>query len=429
MTRRVTAIGLGLLLSAAFSQAQPVLSEQDRADIRSLVARYADALGRCAAGEYAGLFTSDGTFTSDDFRSAKHRELYGPKATLRGRDQLRQLVRTEEFCLDGRARPSASPRSVPMVTIEPSPEGARGSAAIGADGRYDDVYVKTAQGWRFKSRTVTMPSPPGFFTTSDGVRLHYTDTGRGNTLVFIPGWTMSGEIWEPQLRAFGSRYRTVTLDPRAQGASQMTGEGLYLGRRGRDIGELLERLNLSDVVLVGWSMGVREVLTYVGASGTARVAALVFVEGNLWPQGALEPALESLRRMQADRVPFTRDFVKSMYVQPHSDAYLARVTEMSLKTPTDAAAMLMFANAFGSDTDMRPLFGKIDKPVLFVGVPAKKPQGDALKAAVPSARIEYVEGAGHALFVDQAETFNAMLETFAQSVWAPLHAPASASGK
>src|SRR5512138_962224 len=119
MTRRGTAIGLGLLLSAAFSQAQPVLSEQDRADIRSLVARYADALGRCAAGEYAGLFTSDGTFTSDDFRSAKHRELYGPKATLRGRDQLRQLVRTEEFCLDGRARPSASPRSVPMVTIEP----------------------------------------------------------------------------------------------------------------------------------------------------------------------------------------------------------------------------------------------------------------------------------------------------------------------
>ena len=178
----------------------------------------------------------------------------------------------------------------------------------------------------------------------------------------------------------------MTLDPRAQGASEMTGEGLYLGRRGRDIGELLERLNLTDVVLVGWSMGVREVITYVGASGTSRVAALVFVEGNLWPQGALEPALENLRRMQANRRPFTRDFVKSMYVQPQTDAYIDRVTEMSLKTPTDAAAMLMFANAFGNDTDMRPLFGKLNRPVLFVGVPAKKPQGDALKAAVPTAR-------------------------------------------
>ena len=64
-------------------------------------------------------------------------------------------------------------------------------------------------------------------------------------MVFVPGWTMAGDIWEPQLRVFSSRYRTVTLDPRAQGASEMTGEGLYLGRRGRDIGELIEHLNLS----------------------------------------------------------------------------------------------------------------------------------------------------------------------------------------
>jgi microsomal epoxide hydrolase len=227
---------------------------------------------------------------------------------------------------------------------------------------------------------------------------------------------MSGDIWEPQLRAFSPRYRTVTLDPRAQGASEMTGEGLYLGRRGRDITELLEQLNLTDVVLVGWSMGVREVITAVAASGTSRIAALAFVEGNLWPQGTLEPVLESLRRMQADRKPFTRDFVKGMYVQPQTDAYIDRVTEMSLKTPTDAAAMLMFANAFGKDTDMRPLFGKLDRPVLFVGVPSKRPQGDALKAAVPSARIEYVEGAGHALFVDRADKFNALLEDFIRTL-------------
>jgi non-heme chloroperoxidase len=414
---------ISLVAVATWAGAQTTngsLTERDRTEIRRLVARYAQALGSCAADEYANLFTADGTFTSDDFRGAKHREMYGQRATLRGRDQLRELVRTEEFCLDGKPRAAGS-RTAPTVTIHPSPEGARGSAPIGADGRYDDTYVKTAQGWRFKSRSVTMPSPAssssasppdGFFTTSDGVRLHFTDSGRGRTIVFVPGWTMSGEIWEPQLREFSARYRTVTIDPRAQGASEMTGEGLYLGRRGRDVGELLDHLNLSDVVLVGWSMGVREVLTYVGTSGTRRVAALVLVEGNLWPQGALEPVLDNLRRMQADRKPFTRDFVKSMYVQPQTEAYIDRVTEMSLKTPTDAAAMLMFSNAFGKDTDMRPLFGKIDRPVLFVGVPSKKPQGDALKAAVPSARIEYLEGAGHALFVDQAAKFNAMLEDF-----------------
>jgi microsomal epoxide hydrolase len=423
---------LGLLPGGAWAQqsgAVTPLTDQDRAEIRELVARYARALSGCQDTEYASLFTPDGTFTSDDFRGKTHREMYGANGgTLKGRTQIAELVRTEEFCMDGKPRTNAggTNRPVPAVDIKAAPGGAIGSAPIGQGGRYDDVYVKTAEGWRFKSRKVTMPplagaaasstsqSGGGSFTTSDGVRLHYSDTVRGSrTMVFIPGWTMSGEIWEPQIKAFSSKYRVITLDPRAQGASEMTGDGLYLGRRGKDIGELLEHLNLSDVILAGWSMGVREVITYA-ATGTSRIGALGFVEGNLWPQGTLEGQLQSIRNMQADRKGFTRNFVKTMYLQPQSEAYFDKVYEMSMKTPTDAAAVLMLANAFGPDTDMRPLFSKLDKPVLMVGPPSKKPQGEALKAKLPSARIEYLEGAGHALFVDQAEKFNAILEDFVQ---------------
>jgi non-heme chloroperoxidase len=255
-------------------------------------------------------------------------------------------------------------------------------------------------------------APDGFFRTSDGVRLHYLQKGSGRPIVFVPGWTMQGDIWAPQIQAFSSRYRTIALDPRAQGASEMTGEGLYLGRRAQDVGELIEHLGLSDVVLVGWSMGVREVLAYLAHAGTARVGAVALVEGNLWPQGELTDLLQNVRRMQADRVAFTKNFVRTMYVQPQTEAYLDAVTRVSLRTPTDAAAMLMIANAFGSDTDMRGILGKVDRPLLYVGVPSKRPQGEALKERLPSARIEYFEGAGHALFVDQAQKFNALLEDF-----------------
>jgi non-heme chloroperoxidase len=249
-----------------------------------------------------------------------------------------------------------------------------------------------------------------FFTTSDGVRLHYRSKGSGRPIVFVPGWTLPGDIWEPQIREFSTRYRTIALDPRAQGASEMTGEGLFNGRRGRDVRELLDHLNLSDAVLVGWSMGVREVLTSIGQSGTARIGAIALVEGDLWVQGDPASRMDLVRRMQADKKTFTRDFVRGMYVQPQSDAYLDRVTEMSMKTPTSAAATLMVASAVGPDTDMRQYFGKIDKPLLYVGVLAKKAQVEVLKAAVPSARVELLEGAGHALFVDQAQRFNALLD-------------------
>jgi len=250
----------------------------------------------------------------------------------------------------------------------------------------------------------------GYFETSDGVRLRYLSTGTGRPIVFVPGWTMAAEIWEPQIREFSSRYRTIAMDPRAQGKSEMTGEGLFNSRRGRDVRELLEHLNLSDVVLVGWSMGVREVLTSIGESGTSRIAAIALVDGDLWVQGDPAGRMANVRRMMGDRKNFTRDFVKGMYVQPQTQGYLDRVTEMSLKTPTSAAATLMIAAGVGPDTDMRQYFGKIDRPLLYAGVPAKKAQTDVLKAAVPTARIELLDGAGHALFVDQAKRFNALLE-------------------
>lgn len=58
-----------------------------------------------------------------------------------------------------------------------------------------------------------------FFTTSDGVKLHYLVGGAGQIVLFIPGWTMPAEIWQPQLEYFSPDYCVVALDPRSQGSS------------------------------------------------------------------------------------------------------------------------------------------------------------------------------------------------------------------
>lgn len=39
----------------------------------------------------------------------------------------------------------------------------------------------------------------GSFITSDGVKLHYLESGTGPTILFVPGWTMPAEIWQPQI--------------------------------------------------------------------------------------------------------------------------------------------------------------------------------------------------------------------------------------
>src|SRR5580658_5230968 len=89
-------------------------------------------------------------------------------------------------------------------------------------------------------------SGQGFFTTSDHVKLHYLEAGQGEAILFIPGWLMPADIWEPQFQELSKDYHVVVLDPRSQGQSDMTPLGNDPLRRSTDIRELLDHLHLDS---------------------------------------------------------------------------------------------------------------------------------------------------------------------------------------
>src|SRR5688572_3448203 len=128
---------------AAAAQGRP-LTDTDRAEIQQLSEKYLRALNACAAEEYAGLFAPGAHFEST-FRGR-----------IEGREKLIELVRSERHC-----QPGAAPRqggTAAPVTIEATADGARGLAILANNvGAYDDRYVKTEQGWRFRSRLVLTP--------------------------------------------------------------------------------------------------------------------------------------------------------------------------------------------------------------------------------------------------------------------------------
>lgn len=140
------------------------LPAQDVLDIQALVSRYGYVLDNGAEGgrAYADLFTDDGVFAS-------------PQATVTGREALLKFASGH--------RPGQGPayvRNFAMnMLVEPAPEGARGKVyavviAIGENapgqqgaessiftgGHFEDVYAKTANGWRFKRRQF-VPSEGG----------------------------------------------------------------------------------------------------------------------------------------------------------------------------------------------------------------------------------------------------------------------------
>jgi microsomal epoxide hydrolase len=206
----------------------------------------------------------------------------------------------------------------------------------------------------------------GFFTTSDGVRLHYLEAGSGPAIVFVPGWTMPAWIWEAQIRHFAAEHHVVALDPRSQGASGRPNHGNSTDRRAQDVHELVQKLKLGPAVLVGWSLAVPELLTYAEKFGGGDVRGYVLVDGFAWAHRDprfTDSMLSFYPQMEGEgRRDFTEAFVRSMYKKPQSEDYIRRVIEASLSTPADAA-VAMSVTAAGRD-DWRPAMAKLDRPVM-----------------------------------------------------------------
>jgi len=301
------------------------------------------------------------------------------------------------------------------------------------------------------AQTLPKGTKSGFVNTADGVKIHYLDIGKvqstGNfqvggtpppgaltngqvsfsnfhqqpSLLFIPGWTMPAWIWEKQIEHFSKTTRVVAMDPRSQGESTKTPDGLYPDARAKDIKAVVDQLKLAPVVLVGWSMGVSELASYVNEFGNEGIAGIVLVDGIAGLDDQMGVGMVKFAGgMQKDRAARADAFVRSMYKKPQSEEYLKRVIAVSLETPTaDAVALLLGTIS----TDNRPNLGKIARPTLLV---VTKGPLDTLyldiQGRIPGARLEHFEDAGHALFVDDADRFNALLDQFLASLAQPARA-------
>lgn len=258
----------------------------------------------------------------------------------------------------------------------------------------------------------------GFFTTSDGIRIHYIEAGSGRPIVFIPGWTMPAWIWQKQIDEFSKKYHVVAVDPRSQGESDKPTYGHLPETRARDYKEMVDHLGLKRPVMVGWSMACGELLRYVEQFGTDNVGALVLVDGYLAdkPSPELFAFLSGwMNQLQQDRQKQADSFIRSMFKKPQPEDYLKRLIDASIQVPADTAAVLIY-NMIAMK-DLSAAFSRTNRPVLFAYQPDSQPSVNFLKSKLgDNVRFERFEGDGHALFVDEPEKFNRMLEEFVQSL-------------
>jgi len=262
------------------------------------------------------------------------------------------------------------------------------------------------------------PMQSHYFKTSDGVQLHYLEAGQGeNTIVFIPGWLMPASIFERQLLALSKHYRVLAFDPRSQGQSQMTTLSHAPTRRIQDIKELLVAAKVKQFILVGWSLGVLEVLDYLANNDPSGLRGLILVDNSVGegkPPRARSSNFSQTMQDSASREKYLREFSQSMFRQPPPPQMMQAIFDSVLRVPANIALQLI--NQPYPRTHWSKSLEQQKVPVLYAIRPRFQDQAKDLleKRDKGLIQVEVFESAGHALFVDDAQRFNSVALAFSQ---------------
>jgi len=256
-----------------------------------------------------------------------------------------------------------------------------------------------------------------YFKTSDGVRLHVLEarpdaaSAQAPVLAFVTGWSMPAAIWEAQLTGLSTKFPTAALDPRGQGLSEVPAEGYTVERRARDIAEFVARY--PRVILIGWSLGALEALHYVHAHGATHVRALVLVDSSVGEQPK-PPEGRFTQSLATDRQTTLENFIQAIFRSKRPPAQHQALLQGALRMPLQASIDLL---SYPQPREhWRDIAWAFEKPLLYVVTPQFAAQAGNLQRNRPGTRIEVFAQAGHALFVDEPQRFNDLIEAFVRGL-------------
>lgn len=266
-----------------------------------------------------------------------------------------------------------------------------------------------------------------YIEVEKNVKLHVTDLGEGQPIVLIHGWPLSDAMYEYQYQYLSRRgFRVIGITLRGFGKSDMPYGRYDFDVFSDDIKIVLEKLNIRNAVLGGFSMGGAVVLHYVTKYNSAHVSklALFGAAAPSWkqregfpygiPDDVVAGLIQSTLTNRQDLIAgFGAGFpAKEGNISKNMEKWLENINlEASPYAITESITALR-------DLDLRPQLSKITIPVaIFHGVYDKNCPfiwAEQLQKGIKNSTIIRFENSGHALFIEEMQKFNTELEKFAK---------------
>ena len=264
---------------------------------------------------------------------------------------------------------------------------------------------------------------------SADISIHYEDLGSGQPVVLIHGFPLSGASWEKQTpKLVDAGYRVITYDRRGFGDSSKPSTGYNYDTFAEDLKTILETLDLTDVVLVGFSMGTGEVTRYIGNYGTERVSKAVLI-GAIQPfllktddnekgvdQEVFDGIIEAIKK---DRPSYFTDFFKNFYNTDDlgEDYITEEAVQMSWNIAVKASAIATKACVPTWLEDFRDDLPKFDVPTLIIHgdddrILPLEATSERLPDKIANSRLVVIKDGPHAIGWTHSEEVNKELLNF-----------------
>ncbi len=260
-----------------------------------------------------------------------------------------------------------------------------------------------------------------------GIQLHYQRTGTGEAVILIAGLGGNADLWLRQTAALSGTYDVVTFDNRGSARSGVPTGPYTIQTMAADTVQLLDALDIAAAHVVGTSMGAM-IAQEVAIQYPDKALTLTLMGAQSGGPHAFVPPAEETEALESLA---TRDFEPSERARawlPHvfSEEFIAankalvdEYVEISSRYPTTTEGLkAQWAALMSYDSWDRLPF--ITSPTLILHgsldrlVPVEN--ADALCVCIPDSRVAIIEGAGHSISYEAADTVNKLLlEFFAEN--------------
>ncbi|WP_292891042.1 alpha/beta hydrolase [Nonlabens sp.] len=261
------------------------------------------------------------------------------------------------------------------------------------------------------------------------VSIYYEDQGSGQPIVLVHGWPLSGSMWEYQVPVLvEAGYRVITYDRRGFGRSSRPYSGYDYTSMTEDLHDLIEKLDVTDIILVGFSMGGGELARYAATYGTSKISKLIFISSiapyllktDDNPDGAPEVVFHEMEEnIKNDRAGFLKTFGEGFVnYEDNKDLISQGQLDYNFQIAIDASpkGTLECINSFGR-TDLRGDLEGIEIPTLFIHGDADHivplaPSSQQGHQLVKDSQLKIIKGGPHGLYLTHKKELNTLLLDF-----------------